>query len=359
MKRMTKLALGAGVVLLAIGVARTARTGDLAKAGPAEQAAAARVLSRQLPLAGHVGAPGVVEPRDREAALAFHVPGIVAAVHVEEGAWIEAGTPIVALRDESEKAQVAAAEAELASAQAVLRKLRSGARREDVRAARAEADAAKARAKLSGEVHARTERLVAEGAATQEALDSAAAQARADERTAAALEARWEALADGSRPEDVAAARAAVALAEAHLAQARANLERLVLRAPTAGEVLQVLVQVGEYVNPAAGPAVTFGDTSALRVRLDVDERDVARVRSGQPATIVADAWEERFAGRVVEIGRRMGRKNVRTDEPTERLDTKILEVLVELDGRPPLPQGLRVTGYVGASESAAATAER
>ena len=42
-----------------------------------------------------------------------------------------------------------------------------------------------------------------------------------------------------------------------------------------------------------------------------------------------------------------MGRKNVRTDDPTERIDTKILEVVLELDEREGLFPGLRVVGYV------------
>jgi HlyD family secretion protein len=44
-----------------------------------------------------------------------------------------------------------------------------------------------------------------------------------------------------------------------------------------------------------------------------------------------------------------MGRKNVRTDEPTERLDTKILEVVIDLDDPKGLVPGLRVTSYVDA----------
>ena len=38
------------------------------------------------------------------------------------------------------------------------------------------------------------------------------------------------------------------------------------------------------------------------------------------------------ISGRVVRVGQVLGRKNVRTDEPTERLDTKILEIVVDLD---------------------------
>ena len=53
-----------------------------------------------------------------------------------------------------------------------------------------------------------------------------------------------------------------------------------------------------------------------------------------------------------------MGRKNVRTDDPTERMDTKILETVVQLDDAQGLVPGLRVTGYIGPTPNVA-TAER
>ena len=140
-----------------------------------------------------------------------------------------------------------------------------------------------------------------------------------------------------------------LAAAEARLGQAKATLERRQIRAPYAGEILQVKARVGEYYTPGASEApVVLGDTSRLRVRMDVDERDIGRVKLGAPAYAVADAFPGvRFTGKVAEIGRRMGRKNVRTDDPTERIDTKILEVVIDLDEPGKLVPGLRVTSYV------------
>ncbi len=95
-------------------------------------------------------------------------------------------------------------------------------------------------------------------------------------------------------------------------------------------------------------PIVTLADRSTVRVRVDVDEADVAHVRVGQRAYVTADAFgSRRFDGRVVRVGQMLGKKNVRTDEPTERVDTKILETLVELDDGKELPLGLRVQTYV------------
>ena len=354
------------VVLLIAGVARTAASSGSSPPGEKEVAGARRTARSNdqggdsrtsLPPTGYLGAPGVIEPRSAEAKIAPEVPGVVSEVLAAEGSVVEVGAPLVKMRSEVEQAALAAAEAELASAQAQLRKLVKGARAEDVEAATTDAAAARARAALSAQQLARLENLQRAGASTKEELERAATQAEADRYSAASLEARRLALANGTRREDVDAAVAAVAVSRARAAQARAAFDRLTLKAPFAGEVLQVFVRPGEYLNPAAGAAVTLGDTAALRARLDVDERDVGRVRLGQRGFVQAEALgDRRIAARVVEIGRRMGRKNVRTDEPTSRVDMQILEVVLELDQREPLPQGLRVSGYLDASPAASAT---
>jgi hypothetical protein len=83
-------------------------------------------------------------------------------------------------------------------------------------------------------------------------------------------------------------------------------------------------------------------------VRIDVDERDVAQLRIGQRAWFTADAYGgKKFWGRVVRVGRILGKQTIRSDEPTERVDKKILETLAELEPRSGLPIGLRVTSYL------------
>jgi HlyD family secretion protein len=130
-------------------------------------------------------------------------------------------------------------------------------------------------------------------------------------------------------------------------------LEKTYVRAPIPGVVLRRRLKAGESYSietQDAGRAsiFTLADTSTLHVRVDVDERDVGRVLTGQTAYMTADTYgDRRFTGRVVSVGQVMGRKNVRTEEPTERVDTKILEVLVELDSGQRLPPGLRVDAFI------------
>jgi HlyD family secretion protein len=149
--------------------------------------------------------------------------------------------------------------------------------------------------------------------------------------------------------EDVQRAEAELASARARLQEAEALLEKTFLRAPVAGRVLRRYHLGGESVSASGtDPVVSIGNLARLRVRVDVDEADIAKLHLNQAAFVTADAFgTRRFPGRVVRIGEALGRKNIRTEEPTERVDTKILETLVELDEGVQLPVGLRVDAFL------------
>jgi HlyD family secretion protein len=151
------------------------------------------------------------------------------------------------------------------------------------------------------------------------------------------------------RADELARAQAEVALAEARLAEARAVLEKSLVRSPVTGSVLRKLRHAGEQVTELGDtPIVVVGDTSRLRVRAEVDEADIALVRAGQTAYVQADAYgERRFPGRVSRIGKLMGRKTLRNEQPAERVDTRVLEVLIDLEPGTELPVGLRVDAYL------------
>jgi len=156
---------------------------------------------------------------------------------------------------------------------------------------------------------------------------------------------------DHARQEDQAFAQADLQLAKAQLQEAQARYEKTLIKSPIEGTVLRKHHRNGESVSNSStipDPILTIGDKGVLRVRMDVDETDVDRVHVGQKAYVTADAYgKQKFWGHVVRVGEQLGPKNVRTDEPTERVDVKILETLVELDKGVELPVGLRVDTFV------------
>jgi ABC exporter DevB family membrane fusion protein len=338
-------------------VVRTAMAGPSTTPRPTDVAIAAREvqptgpasdLRINRPEGDWVGGLGVVEPAAPESRLAPAVPGRIARILVQEGQRVEAGALLVELESATEQAALAAAQADVAVAEAELARARAGVRSEDLEALSREAEAARVRAEASAAVAQRLEAAAPGGGVTADELDRAQRQAEADRLTAETAGARRRAGVRG-RPVDVRLAEAQLEAAVARRQQAEAQLERLRIVAPVEGEILEVHYRIGEYVQPGGvEPVIVMGDTRTLRARIDVDERDVGRVVEGAQALVTVDAYpERRFEGRVIGIGRRMGRKNVRTDEPTERIDTKILEVVVDLGEVRELIVGQRVMGYL------------
>ncbi len=166
-----------------------------------------------------------------------------------------------------------------------------------------------------------------------------------------------------AREDDLAKADAAIQLAEMQIrkfdaqiaeantqvGEAQARLEKTFVRAPISGVILRKRLKEGVSVSPENQTGiVTIADVSALRVRVDLDETEVAKVSENQTAYVTADAYGERkFAAKVVKIGQILGRKNFRTMRPTEKVYTKILEVLLELAPDEKLPLGLRVDAFI------------
>ena len=90
-------------------------------------------------------------------------------------------------------------------------------------------------------------------------------------------------------------------------------------------------------------------------VRIDilfcgVCHSDLHTARGEWGGTVYPCVPGHEIVGRVVEVGRRMGRKNVRTDDPVERIDTKILEVVLALERADGLVPGLRLMAYLEAA---------
>jgi HlyD family secretion protein len=303
-----------------------------------------------LPSGDWVAGNGIIEPRERETKVAGEVPGRIAASFVIEGQFVTSGSPLVELSGESERSALAAAEAEHELAKAELTRTLHGMRQEDRDAVVADTASLKARAELARNSFARIQSLAKTGAATPDDLDRAQRQAETDQSSYEAAEARQRAAVAGSRAEDILMARSKVQAAQARVREAKARVERLTIRAPLDGEILQAKYRAGEYYAPGGDALIVMGDTRSLRVRIDIDERDIPRLALGAKGFVTLNAFPgRRVPGRVIELGRRMGRKNVRTDDPVERIDTKILEIRLELDDKAGLVPGLRVVGYVAA----------
>jgi ABC exporter DevB family membrane fusion protein len=340
---MVLLFVGALVVLSVANLLRS-RGQEVSASGPNASPVSATL----------VAAPGRVEAVSEEIRISSELSGRLETVRVEEGDRVQRGQVLAEIENDDYRARVAGAEAELAQRQAELRRTVNGARTEERREAEASMQAA--RAVLD---NSRSEAERRRGLADRNVISRD--EAERFERVYQVARAQYEQaeqhfrLVDAeAREEDRARAEAAVGTARAQLAEARAVLEKSYIRAPMSGIILRKLRHGGESVSTQFdSPVITMADDSVLCVRLDVDESDVSKLRVGQRAYVTAEAYgAHKFWGRVIRVGRILGKKNIRTEEPSEHVDTKILETLVELDAGQQLPLGLRVDSYVQWEES-------
>jgi HlyD family secretion protein len=328
--------------LTVIFTLHSVRTHSVSAADPAQASEPARTL---------IAGPGRVEPVSEDIKLGSELSGKLKSVNVEEGDVIQRGQVLAVLENDDYRAQVASAEAQVRAKEATLEKVLNGARTQERSEALSTVRAAEAVMENAAAQRDRYQKLFAAGVVSRE-------EAERFEREYNVAKAQYQEqvehhslVDDHARQEDQAFAQADLQLAKAQLQEAQARFEKTLIKSPIDGTVLRKHHRNGESVSNSStipDPILTIGDKGVLRVRMDVDETDVDRVHLGQKAYVTADAYgKQKFWGHVVRVGEQLGPKNVRTDEPTERVDVKILETLVELDKGVELPVGLRVDTFV------------
>jgi ABC exporter DevB family membrane fusion protein len=339
---MKRKAMFTGAALVAIGAINYTMLSARRSAAPA---AAAIERTTDVAAAG----PGVVEALSEEIRVSSQVGGRLQRVLVDEGDPVKGGQVLAVIENDDYRARVASAEATLRLREAEARRVHNGAREQERRdAAAAVREAEAVLTSVTADVVRRRE-LFTEAVVSRAELDKAEEQFGVARARVDSARERLSLVEAGSREEDRTRADADVALARAALDEAHATLEKTYVHAPIDGVVFRRHRKAGESVSTQFdSPIVTIADRSRVRVRVDVDETDVAKLVEGQPAYVMANAFgDRRFPGRVVRIGRMLGKKNVRTDEPAERVDTKVLETLVELNDGGALPLGLRVQAFI------------
>src|SRR5262249_30195377 len=221
-------------------------------------------------------------------ALGSALAGLVLEVYVagdRVGTRVKAGTPLFRVDDRHLMAQLRVAEAQLVSAEARLARLERSPRPEELPPSQANVKAAAANAARLLDQYERAGRLLGTGAISREEYVDRRLAYEAAAHKQAQAEADHELLKAGAWKPDLAIARAAVEEARVRVEQVKTEIARATVAAPVDGVILQVNVRPGERVSDRdAKPLMVLGDTGTYHVRVDVDERDIARFRPGAAA---------------------------------------------------------------------------
>jgi HlyD family secretion protein len=217
---------------------------------------------------------GYVVTADKYISIGTRIPGRIEKFLVDEADRVKAGDPLVQLDDRDYRAALESGRARLAVAKA----------NKDLHA-----------------IDLRRKRALREhNYASQSELDSAETQQRVDQ--------------------------AQIAQLEAEIAQQQVNLDYTMLRAPTDGVILAKLKEVGEMAVPGgfagSGELIRMANLTELRAEVDVSEADLSRVRLGQNAQVVPDAFpDKRYLAKVVKLYPQVNRQ-----KGTLKVEVQILE---------------------------------
>ncbi len=289
-------------LLATVAAACLAACGGQPSAGPAAAAApGAKGAPAAVSTPYAASSAGKVDIEGGLVDVAARAAGIVKDVFVQEGDKVKAGQVLAQQEDDDARLSRNRVAAQLAQAEAQIPIL-------EVQLAAAERE------------ENRLERLIADNATSQQTYQQAqdaTSQLRAQ----------------------LTAQKAAVALARAQLAEANYQVELYVIRAPTDGTIVR------RYANPGSG-ASTFSVTAMFQlqpdtrriIRAEVEERSVTLVKAGQKVEIVPESDQTKvYSGEVLRIAGVMGARKLRSDDPSERADERVVEVVVDAEQAPVL----------------------
>jgi len=232
--------------------------------------------------------------------------GVVRAVYVQEGDQVAAGQILARQEDDEARLSVESARAAVNQASAALAQTRvqlDTARRE----------------------HARLQALSAKNFVAAQRLDQAQDAIRAAQAT-------------------LQAQAAAVQTAQAQLNQAQYNLELTVIRAPMAGRIVR------RYANPGSGASTLnvsnmfdLEPVAPRIVRAEIVESAIPNVAIGQDVEISPESEPTKvYVGKVLRRAAVFGSRKLQSDDPSERSDERVVEVVVS-SGDAPFLIGQRV----------------
>jgi len=248
--------------------------------------------------------------------LAPEISGILDQVFTAEGDSVTKGQVLFTLKTDLLKASVAQARAGLNSASANLAASRSkydkalsGPRAEEIRAAEAVEKKLRSQMEYADGVLNRTRVLFSKGLSSQDILDTAEnsfKKAVADHE--ASLQ-NLKLLREGTRSEDLSEAFSAVEAAEARVAEAVAvrdkaelTMARATVNAPFDGIIVRKWVDSGATIS-SGRPVLTIFNPASLYVSANIEEKDLHKVKVGDPVDISVDAYPSvKLKGRVEKI---------------------------------------------------------
>ena len=292
------------------------------------------------PFAHGIAASGTVEAVSRNIPIGTTDAGLVVDVMAQVGDKVTKGQPLFKLDDRLLQAELVRVKSQALAAEARVARLAAQPRPENLPPAEAKLAEAES---LLGDMQsqlARWDTVTDRRAITEEEYSRKQYAVQMAKTRVAQAKADLDLLKAGAWTQDLAVARAEAAQAEADVRAVELRLERMTIRSPIDGTVLKRSLEPGQYVTAAATAAsnapMVVGDLSTLRVRARVDEEDAPQLRDGAAARArVRGVHGEEIDLKMVRVEPLAMPKQDLTGTTIERVDTRVVEVLFDIVGKP------------------------
>ena len=251
----------------------------------------------QAPFRSYIGGAGLVEASSNNIGIGTALPGIVQRVLVKVGDRVAVGAALLQIDDREQQAELRLKQANL---------LKAGAAVDEALASLEDA-----RAQYALVRHVGDQRAVSTDDVQKRRNAELLAKARLD------------------------SVRAAVVAADADVKLTQAEIERLTVRSPIDGEVMQVNIRPGEFAQTGvlSPPLMLLGNLDRLYVRVNIDENDAWRFRpQTRAAASMRGNRDLRTDLTFVRVEPFVTPKQSLTGSSTERVDTRVLQVLYSFD---------------------------
>lgn len=272
-------------------------------------------LPSQAPFDSYISGAGLIEASTENIAIGAHLSGIVTKSFVKVGSKVKVGDPLFQLDDRNLRAEWSVRQMALKAAEA--------------RVNEAEASLADVRNQL------------------------ALAESLTDKRAISVEELNRRRFAVQLSEARLAAAQAEVASSNAQMKAIEVELDRLTVRAPVDGEILQLNIRIGEFAQSGVlqRPLILLGNVDRLHVRVDIDENDAWRFRKNAPGLAFVRGNRELKTPLVFErVEPFVVPKRSLTGDSNERVDTRVMQAVYSFErGELPIFVGQQMDVFIEA----------
>ena len=233
--------------------------------------------------------------------ISSKIPARVLEIRVSEGDIVSKGDTLVVLEAPDIDAKLVQAEAAFEAARALERKALTGARREQIQSAYEVWQKAIAGREVAEKTYIRVNRLFESGVMAEQKRDEAYANFKAMQANENAAKSQYDMAVNGSRNEDIDAAKAQVSRARGTISEVSSYVNETVLVASSDGIVSEIFPETGELVGSGA-PIMNIDKTDDIWFTFNIREDFLPNLSTGTETEVFVPAINKKVVVRITRI---------------------------------------------------------